>query len=157
MKVLGAQPAGRARRIGALVVGVVLAGGVHAGCGGGSSGAAATSSSSADADLGRVTTDADGVQVVTLQTQDDYVFTPDHFTVAPGKVRLTVDNVATQLTHNFRFTPGKGPDEISADIPLLAPGDSKTIEFTVTAPGDYAFECSFHVQLGQVGTMTVSG
>jgi plastocyanin len=32
-----------------------------------------------------------------------------------------------------------------------------TIEFTVQAPGDYPFECSFHVQLGQVGTMTVSG
>jgi len=156
MKVLGAQPAGRARRIGALVVGVVLAGGVLAGCGG-SSGAAATASSSADPDLGKVTTDADGVQEVTLQTQDDYVFTPDHFTVAPGKVRLTVDNVATQLTHNFRFTPGDAPEAISAEIPLLAPGDRQTIEFTVTAPGDYPFECSFHVQLGQTGTMTVSG
>jgi plastocyanin len=40
---------------------------------------------------------------------------------------------------------------------VLAPGESKTIEFTVTAPGDYPFECSFHAALGQVGTMTVSG
>jgi plastocyanin len=104
-----------------------------------------------------VTTDADGVQEVTLQTQDDYVFSPDTFTVAPGKVRLTVTNVATQLTHNFRFTPGEGPEAISAEIPLLAPGDSKTIEFTVTAPGEHPFECSFHTQLGQTGTMTVSG
>jgi len=157
MKVLGAQPAGRVRRIGALVVGVVLAGGVLAGCGGSSSGATATSSSTAAADLGRVTTDADGVQEVTLQTQDDYVFTPDHFTVAPGKVRLTVTNVATQLTHNFRFTPGNGPEEIAAEIPNSWIPQRKTIEFTVTAAGDYAFECSFHVQLGQVGTMTVSG
>jgi plastocyanin len=101
--------------------------------------------------------DADGVQEVTLQTQDDYVFTPDHFTVAPGKVRLTVTNVAKQLTHNFRFTPDKGPEPISAEIPLLAPGDSQTIEFTVTTPGEHPFECSFHIQLGQTGTMTVSG
>ena len=157
MRVLGGLAVGRARWIGALVVGVVLAGGVLAGCGGSSSGATATASSSADPDLGRVTTDADGVQEVTIQTQDDYVFTPDHFTVAPGKVRLTVTNVAEQLTHNFRFTPDKGPEAISAEIPLLAPGDSKTIEFTVTAPGDHPFECSFHIQLGQTGTMTVSG
>jgi plastocyanin len=77
--------------------------------------------------------------------------------VAPGKVRLTVTNVAKQLTHNFRFTPGKGPTTIAAQITLLAPGQSQTIEFTVQQPGDYAFECSFHTQLGQVGTMTVSG
>jgi plastocyanin len=157
MTVLEALPAGRARRIGALVVGLGLAGGVLAGCGGSSSGATATAASSANPSLGRVTTDADGVQEVTLQTQDDYVFTPDHFTVAPGKVRLTVTNVAKQLTHNFRFTPGKGPEPISAEIPLLAPGDSQTIEFTVTKPGEHPFECSFHVQLGQTGTMTVSG
>jgi plastocyanin len=156
MSVLGLLPAGRARRIGALVVGVVLAGGVLAGCGG-SSGASATASSSANPDLGKVTTDADGVQEITLQTQDDYVFTPDHFTVAPGKVRLTVTNVAKQLTHNFRFTPGGGPVAIAEQIPLLAPGQSQTITFTVQQPGDYRFECSFHTQLGQVGTMTVSG
>jgi plastocyanin len=134
---------------------LVLAAGVLTGCGG--PGSAATATSSANPDLGKVTTDADGVQEVTLQTQDDYVFSPDTFTVAPGKVRLTVTNVATQLTHNFRFTPGEGPEAISAEIPLLAPGDSKTIEFTVTAPGEHPFECSFHTQLGQTGTMTVSG
>jgi plastocyanin len=135
---------------------VVLAAGVLTGCGG-SGGTATATSSSANPDLGRVTTDADGVQEVTLQTQDDYVFTPDHFTVAPGKVKLTVTNVAKQLTHNFRFTPGEGPEPISAEIPLLTPGASTTIEFTVTAPGEHPFECSFHTQLGQTGTMTVSG
>jgi plastocyanin len=157
MKVLGDQSASRVRQIGALVVGLVLAGGVLAGCGGDDGGWTASSSSSADANLGRVTATADGVQEVTLQTQDDYVFTPDHFTVQPGKVRLTVRSVATQLTHNFRFTPDQGPEPISAEIPLLAPGDSKAIEFTVTAPGEHPFECSFHTQLGQVGTMTVTG
>jgi plastocyanin len=126
-----------------------------AGCGGDAGGAAPAAPSSDD--LGTVTTGADGVQEVTLQTQDDYVFTPDHFTVAPGKVRLTVVNVAEQSTHDFNFTKGEGPAAIDAGISLLAPGDEKTIDFTVAAPGDYPFECSFHVQLGQVGTMTVSG
>jgi plastocyanin len=127
-----------------------------AGCGNDSppSGVAATTTA---AGVGKVTVAPDGVQEVTLQTQDDYVFTPDHFTVAPGRVRLTVVNEAKQATHNFDFTPDSGPARIDASIPLLAPGDRKTIDFDVQAPGDYPFQCSFHVQLGQVGTMTVRG
>jgi plastocyanin len=68
-----------------------------------------------------------------------------------------VVNVAEEMVHNFRFTPGDGPAPIEAEIPLLAPGEEKTIEFTVQQPGDYGFECSFHTQLDQFGTMTVSG
>jgi plastocyanin len=108
-------------------------------------------------DVGALSTAPDGVQEITLETGDDYVFTPPTFTVAPGPVRLTVRNTAKQLTHNFLFTAGQGPAVITEQIPVLAPGESKTIEFTVTAPGDYPFECSFHAALGQVGTMTVSG
>jgi plastocyanin len=126
------------------------------GCGGGTAGQEAAPSSSGPAP-GTVTTAPDGVQEVTLRTQDDYVFTPDAFTVAPGQVRLTVVNAARQTTHSFRFTRGDGPEAIRSEIPLLAPGESRTIEFTVTAPGQYGFECSFHTQLGQFGSMTVSG
>ena len=104
-----------------------------------------------------MTTAADGVQEITLQTQDDYVFTPDTFTVDPGTVRLTVVNVAKDMTHNFRFTPEEGPAPIGAEIPLLTAGQEVTIEFEVAEPGDYPFECSFHIQLDQVGTMTVRG
>jgi plastocyanin len=139
------------------VVGLVLSVGVLAGCGGGAGSAGAAAPPSSSAALGTVTTAPDGVQEVTLQTQDDYVFTPGTFTVRPGTVRLTVTNVAKQLTHNFRFTPGAGPVDVPEQITLLAPGQSQTITFTVQQPGDYHFECSFHTQLGQVGTMTVSG
>jgi plastocyanin len=132
---------------------MVLLSGVLAGCGGDSGGSPAAPTTAAG--VGEVTTGADGVQEITLQTQDDYVFTPDHFTVDPGEVRLTVVNVAEQLTHNFTFTPDTGPQPIDAGISLLAPGQEMTIDFTAEAPGDYPFECSFHVQLGQVGTMTV--
>jgi len=143
------------RRASGLVIGVAVTAGLLAGCGGNAGSAAAASSAASD--VGTVTTAPDGVQEITLQTQDNYVFTPDHFTVAPGKVRLTVRNVAKQTTHNFRFTPGGGPAAIDSEISLLAPGQHATIEFEVTAPGTYRFECSFHTQLGQVGTMTVSG
>ncbi len=111
----------------------------------------------AGGDVGSVSTASDGVQEITLETGDDYVFTPATFTVAPGQVRLTVRNTAEQMTHNFEFSAGTGPATITERIPILAPGESKTIEFTATAPGDYPFECSFHTQLGQVGTMTVRG
>ena len=143
------------RRGRALLARGVLVATVLTGCGGGTAEQQAAPSSGPAP--GTVTTAPDGVQEVTLQTQDDYVFTPDAFTVAPGAVRLTVVNAARQTTHNFRFTPGDGPEAIEPEIPLLAPGESRTIEFTVTAPGDHGFECSFHTQLGQFGTMTVSG
>jgi plastocyanin len=140
-------------RIAAMGVGAVVSFTALAGCGGEPSVPAATATPGPG--VGTVTTAADGVQDITLQTQDDYVFTPNTFTVDPGAVRLTVVNAATDLTHNFRFRPHTGPAAIAEEIPLLAPGDKKTIEFTVTEPGDYPFECSFHVQLKQVGTMTV--
>ena len=138
-----------------LLLGLLLVLTTLVGCGGESDGSTAAATTAGG--VGEVTTADDGVQEITLQTQDDYVFTPDSFTVDPGQVRLTVVNVADQLTHNLRFTPDEGPEAIPEDIPLLAPGEEKTIEFTVTAPGDHPFECSFHTQLGQVGTMTVRG
>ena len=104
---------------------VVLLIALLAGCGGGDAPASGAAPSTV-AGAGRVTVAPDGVQEVTLQTQDDYVFTPD-----------------------------AGPAPIDASIPLLAPGERKTIDFDVVTPGDYPFQCSFHVQLGQVGTMTV--
>nr|WP_239522335.1 cupredoxin domain-containing protein [Geodermatophilus sabuli] len=107
--------------------------------------------------VGEVTTAPDGVQEVTVRTQDDYLFTPAAFTVAPGRVRLTVENVAEEMVHNLRFRPDAGPEPIVEEITLLAPGESRTIEFTVAQPGDHPFDCTFHLQVGQTGTMTVSG
>jgi plastocyanin len=134
---------------------MVLVSMVLVGCGGDQpSGAPAATTA---AEVGTVTTAEDGVQQITLQTQDDFVFLPGEFTVDPGRVRLTVVNAAEQMTHNLEFTTGAGPEEISEGIDVLAPGEEKTIEFDVAQPGDHPFECSFHVQLGQVGTMTVRG
>jgi plastocyanin len=143
---------GVGRRGSALLLGLV----VLAGCGTDAPSSGAPASTTAEG-VGTVTVGPDGVQQITLQTQDDYVFTPDHFTVDPGTVRLTLVNVAKETTHNFTFTPDTGPAPIESSISLLAPGQELTIDFDVETPGDYPFECSFHVQLGQVGTMTVRG
>lgn len=143
-----------ARRGSGAFLGLVVLAGALAGCGGDDAPDAAAPGT-VDG-VGEVTTAADGAQEITLQTQDDYVFVPDRFTVEPGTVRLTVVNVAEEMTHNLEFSGG-GPEEISEGISLLAPGEEETIEFTVSAPGDQPFECTFHIQLGQVGTMTVRG
>ena len=150
--------AGPCTKAAVVAAAMLLLCGVLAGCGGSGSGSGGSAAASTTvAGVGEVTTAPDGVQEITLQTQDDYVFTPDHFTVDPGRVRLTVVNVADQMTHNFKFTTDAGPEPIDAGISLLAPGQEETIEFTVEVPGDHPFECSFHVQLNQVGTMTVRG
>jgi plastocyanin len=149
------QRFGAGRRGGELLLGLLVLPVVLAGCG--SDPARPPAEASAAPGVGTVTTAADGVQEITLQTQDDYVFTPDTFTVEPGTVRLTVVNVAKDMTHNFRFTPDAGPAPIGSEIDLLTAGQEVTIEFEVTEPGDYPFECTFHIQLDQVGTMTVRG
>lgn len=105
---------------------------------------------------GTVSIAPDGAQEITVLVRDDYVFYPAAFTVTAGRVRLTLISEAAELTHNIRFTPGAGPVDIAEEIPIVPPGDRDTIEFAVDEPGDYRYECSFHVALGQIGTMTVT-
>lgn len=105
---------------------------------------------------GTVSIAPDGTQEVDVLVRDDYVFYPRVLTVTTGRVRLSLINEAKEMTHNFRFTPGLGPVDIAENIPLVAPGDRDTFEFAVDQPGDYQYECSFHVALGQIGTMTVT-
>jgi plastocyanin len=100
---------------------------------------------------------ADGVQEVSIQTQDDCVFTPNRFSAKRGTNRLTVTNVGTHISHSFRFTPGQGPEPIPQQILPLTAGQKQTIQFTVIRPRTDQFECTFHVDLGQMGTMTVGG
>lgn len=104
---------------------------------------------------GGVSIAPDGVQEVSVLVRDDYEFYPAAFTVQPGRVRLSLISEAKDMTHNFRFTPGAGPVEIAEAVPIVAPGQRDSVEFAVTELGDYRYECSFHVALGQIGTMTV--
>lgn len=97
-----------------------------------------------------VTPDADGVQAVTLVTQDNFRFVPAEFTVGPGRVRVTVDNPSGTV-HSLQYDEG-GPVE---EIPVVRPGESESIDFTVSTPGEYEFICTFHIQFNQRGTMIV--
>ena len=77
--------------------------------------------------VGVVTTAADGVQEITIQTQDDYTFVPDTFTVAPGTVRLTLLNVAEEMTHNLEFDE-EVPAPGDAGSAVLDPPPAMTVE-----------------------------
>lgn len=61
-----------------------------------------------------------------------------------------------RMTHNLQFDEGTGFEPTGSGIDYLAPGQEMTIDFEVSEPGDHAFTCTFRMQLGQVGTMTVS-
>ncbi len=136
---------------------VTVTGVLLAGCGGGGDSTGDAAPATPRAGVGEVTVAADGVQEITIQTQDDYTFVPDSFTVAPGTVRLTLLNTAQEMTHNLEFDEGGGPEAIDAGIDFLGPQQEETIEFEVTAEGEHPFVCTFHTQLGQTGTMTVAG
>ena len=99
---------GAGRRGGGLLLGLLVLPVVLAGCGGDEP-AAPQAPATAGPGVGTVTTAADGVQEITLQTQDDYVFTPDTFTVDPGTVRLTVVNVAEGDDAQLPVHPRRGP------------------------------------------------
>jgi len=97
-----------------------------------------------------VTPDADGVQAVTLVTEDNFRFVPAEFTVVPGQVRVTLDNPSGTV-HSLRYDDG-GPVK---EIPVVRSGESESIAFTASIPGEYEFVCTFHIQFDQRGTMIV--
>lgn len=119
-------------------------------CGGGAAGPAAATTVSTTATEVTLSPGPDGVQAVTLVTQDNYRFLPARFVVAPGPVRVTVRNPSTTV-HSLRFSEG-GPSE---QIPVVRSGEEATVEFIVSTPGEYEFICTFHVQFNQRGTMVV--
>lgn len=126
----------------------VLVAMLMAGCGGAEAPHAASAPQSGEV---TATPGPDGVQAVTLVTQDNFRFIPARFTVAPGHVRLTLQNPSGTV-HNLRFDEG-GPAE---EIPVVRSAQSETIEFTVSTPGEYEFLCTFHEQFDQRGTMVVT-
>jgi plastocyanin len=79
----------------------------------------------------------------------DLKFVPDRATAKSGaNVRLTFKNASTQ-PHNLTFQQG-----ITAKSrPIVAPGESDTIQFTAPAAGNYGFACTIHPTM--TGTLTV--
>ena len=91
-----------------------------------------------------------GVQQLTITTDQSYRFSPSTITVHPGKVRIVLRHVGTGAPHDWQLLGF--PD---AYVPLVTPGQQKTVEFTAPSPGKYTFECTIHVAQGQTGTLIV--
>ena len=92
----------------------------------------------------------DGVQQVTITTDQSYRFSPSTITVHPGKVRIVLVHTGSGAPHDWSLLGF--PD---AYVPLITPGQQKSVEFTAPAPGKYTFVCTIHVSQGQTGTLIV--
>ena len=93
---------------------------------------------------------SNGVQQVTISTDQYYRFSPSTITVRPGKVQITLTHLGTGAPHDWSLTGF--PDD---SVPLVTPGQTKSVEFTAPAPGKYTFVCTIHVAQGQTGTLIV--
>jgi len=93
---------------------------------------------------------ADGLQQVTITTDQSYRFSPSTITVHPGKVRIVLRHTGSGAPHDWQLL------NFPADyVPLVTPGQQKSVEFTAPAPGKYTFVCTIHVAQGQTGTLIV--
>ncbi len=93
---------------------------------------------------------ADGVQDITITTDQNYRFDPSTITVHPGKVKITLTHTGTGAPHDWSLNGF--PDD---NVPLVSPGQTKSVEFTAPSPGTYTFVCTIHVNQGQTGTLVV--
>jgi len=91
-------------------------------------------------------TQSGGTSVMTIQ-QNNYFFDPATFTVKSGDT-ITIKNGNANTPHNFTI---RGTS-IDVTNDSLASQDV-TIDLK---PGTYEFFCTFHVQLGMKGTITVT-
>lgn len=91
-----------------------------------------------------------GVQQVVITTDSSYRFSPSTITVHPGRVRLVLKHSGTGAPHDWQL------QGFPADyVPLVQPGQERSIEFTAPAPGRYQFVCTIHIAQGQTGTLVV--
>jgi plastocyanin len=91
-----------------------------------------------------------GIQTVVVTTGDNYRFNPSTITVHPGKVRITLEHKGNGAPHDWQLQGFP-----AASVPLINPGQSKSIDFVAPAPGSYTFICSIHLKQGQTGTLVV--
>jgi plastocyanin len=87
-----------------------------------------------------------GTSVATIQ-QNNFSFDPSTFTVQSGDT-ITIKNGNANTPHTFTI---KGTDVDVSNDPLAS--QDVTIDL---AAGTYEFICTFHVQSGMKGTLTVT-
>lgn len=92
----------------------------------------------------------DGVQKITIEANDDFRFVPAKVHAKIGRIMLTLRTVGG-TPHNLNF---RTLDSVS--VPTVARGESRTVDFSVSQPGEYNFLCTIHESLNQTGTLIVA-
>ena len=91
-------------------------------------------------------------RLVEVATDNSYSQTT--FTVKAGQpLELTLTNNGEAL-HNWHLLNVKDVDGKNILTPLVSPGQSATIDFTINTPGTYNFQCDVH-PTDMKGTLTV--
>ena len=90
-----------------------------------------------------------GVQTVTLTTDNHDRFVPDTITVHPGVVRIVLDDTGTT---QHEWSLNGFPSDY---VPLTVGGQTRSTTFVAPAPGRYEFICAIHLPQGQTGTLIV--
>ncbi|SOD71894.1 plastocyanin [Jatrophihabitans sp. GAS493] len=91
-----------------------------------------------------------GVQSVTITTDDHYRFDPSTITVHPGKVKITLVNNGHGAPHDLQVVGLPGDY-----VPLTQGSSTSVATFDTPAPGKYTFICTIHVKQGQTGVLIV--
>lgn len=89
-----------------------------------------------------------GVQVVTIEVDDELRFRPSVVEMRPGKLAIRLHNSGT-TPHTLRFTA------TDRGISSVDGGQTREATFTAAAPGTYSFVCTFHERLGMTGSVIV--
>jgi plastocyanin len=90
-----------------------------------------------------------GLQVVTVTASDLYRFDPSTITVHPGRVEIDLVNIGKGAPHDWSL------DGFTAQTPLAASSQTRSVTFVAPAPGRYTFVCTIHRKQGQTGTLVV--
>lgn len=95
----------------------------------------------------------DAVTEITIEQYDNY-FEPDEFTVQAGTtVTVTTVNEG-QAAHNLVFKTADAEGQDFESEAFMGAGDEDTFEITVNEPGEYVFQCDYHLP-EMVGTLYV--
>jgi plastocyanin len=101
--------------------------------------------------------DSEGVQVVEVEAHSFY-FKPNRIVVEAGKpVELTIKFKSFFTPHNMTCVYADAGITIDKSAGFMSFKKTKSVRFTPTTPGEYAFHCGVdsHTKKGMTGTLVV--
>nr|WP_243407951.1 plastocyanin/azurin family copper-binding protein [Frankia canadensis] len=85
------------------------------------------------------TTGANGVQVFAVTGLPSMAFSASELVAKPGTIRVDFSVAPGSAPHNFVI-----PRIRDAHTRIISAGESQSVTFTITQPGDYQVVCTLH-------------